>query len=346
MEFEGMPRSFWDNKMRTMQVSGYFLSTLLQELGSIFMGAHYLWHPWGKQRAQELSAIGYRLIDKAEQKRIQGWGWAGNDTGFGNGVGSTLVDHRYKRYYGRGHKEELTPHPEAVPCMIAFAVEFILHTLPLFKHLENKYYQLRNHWVPELEKIIEDMMESPCIGNDPIAIPKLDVAYKSLEHRAFMHECEILALTQASIEESFHRENKTTKHKKTRLTQKQIQALLESIGWGDDMLNVLKHILAEQESPWRGIATLFEEQAKEDKETILCILSSESNIQDIIRTAWYPGMTTKENLHAFPCYSKDTLRKTETLTKGLTRALTCSRFEWMNDLRENQSEQKAIASET
>ena len=237
--------------------------------------------------------------------RENGLAWASNASEFGEDPAYLLSTSVYQRYHSNDTK--IMPCPEAAPYMASAATKILFNILPTFKKLEELSYEEKG-WVRWLSEIIETLMESP-YTNSVLEIS--DNMTRAIGAHAILIECEGLAYTQATIENSFNLKNKSPKRKKkSRLSDAELRKLAFEIGMS---FEAVKEVFETKSSSWWNQATKYKNQAQAQRELFLSSVSAKDQIKEGIRVAWNPGMVT-QNSHP-ECWSEKTLTKSENIIK-------------------------------
>ncbi|GEM_PF-4567639 len=295
---------FWETKMRNRMVSMYSFAPFLEEAGTLLLAAKHTWHPWSLKRLEELTKLAYTLKDRAKTFRQRGLAWASSVSEFGEDPAYLLSTSVYSRYYGNKTK---STYPEATPYLVSAATQLLFLLLPAFEKVEEMSWE-ENGLVKWLHEILETLMESPCIGVFP-SIP--DELLKIISTDAILLECEGLAYTQATLEDSFARNNTDVRRKKkSDLSDAQLRKLAQEI---DVSFDTIKEVFETEYSSWWNQVADYRKQAQAQKELFLFSLPVEPSIKDAIRVVWDSGMTTQDN--SIRCWDTSELTGSERIIK-------------------------------
>lgn len=289
--------------MRNKMILMYSLAPFLEEAGALLLGARHLWHPWSVRRIDELVKISYTLRDQATTLRQRGLAWASNSLEFKGYSTCLLATSVYHRYYDNDTKP---PCPEAAPYMVQAATNLLFTILPVIQKIEELEY--KGNLVRWLAEILETLKESPYIGSTPELSEEM---MRIVGTHAILIECEGLAYMQATIEDSFHRNNKDArKTKQSDLSEDKLRDLASEI---DMPFEVVKEVFETEFSSWWDQAQAYREQAQAQREIFLSFLFAKDRIKQAIRAARDPGRTT-QNGHT-ECWGEKEYRESEMVIK-------------------------------
>lgn len=279
--------NFWETRMKNKMVSLYFFAPFLEEAGTLLLGAQQLWHPWSIKRRNELSKTAHELKDEAKTLRQRGLAWGSNALEPGGATTHLLSTSIYYRYHGRQRNDAAISHPEAAPYMVSTATNLLFALLPEFQKVAKIFYE-EDHWTEWLSEIIEKITEAPYY-NPAHKIP--DATMRIVGTHGILTECEGLAYTQATIEDSFNKHKECPRRKKkSDLSEAELRKLASEIGMP---LETVKETFETEFSSWWNRAEEYSNRARAQRKIFLSTLSSEDRVKEAIRTVWNPGMTTQ-----------------------------------------------------
>lgn len=295
--------NFWETRMKNKMVSLYFFAPFLEEAGTLLLGAQQLWHPWSIKRRNELSKTAYELKNEAKTLRQRGLAWGSNALEPGGDTTHLLSTYVFYRYHGHQRNDATISHPEAAPYMVSTATNLLFALLPEFRKIAEVFHE-ETDWTKWLSEIIEKIMEAPYY-NPAHKIP--DTTIRIAGTHGILIECEGLAYTQATIEDSFNKYKECPRRKKkSDLSEAELRKLASEIGMP---LETVKETLETEFSPWWDRSQEYRNRALAQRKIFLSTLPSEDRVKEAIQAVWDPGMTTQ---HGNPeCWSEAALKKSE-----------------------------------
>ena len=313
-------RNFWQNKSIEKNVMLYALAPLFQEAAGLLCTAAHLWHPWSIKRVEELETLARSLSGEAATLRQRGLGWACQDSRLVANPSYILCGASHHRRYKKSDEQTIEQHPEATPYFVTAAVHVLFLTLEIFGRISEKEFGQR-HWIPKISVMIEQLMESPCIGSKPEISNEMR---RVIALRGIFAECEGLAYTMARIEDQYRFKHKTAKRKRSDLSDEQIGALADDLGVD---FNVLKEMFETEHSSWRKIS----ERYKKDAELLTAnFFSKDFDIPQTTRVAmqssWELGRTEISHLPDY--FNEDEMNSAENVIKAfISMFLTATTYE-------------------
>lgn len=294
---------FWETKMKDKMISMYSFAPFLEEAGTLLLGAKYLWHPWSIKRIDELAQASHTLKDAAKTLRQRGLAWGGNALELGGDTTHLLSTSVYYRYHGHSNDGAKISCPEAAPYMVSTAAKLLFTLLPSFQKVE-KVFSEEEYWIKWLPEIIEKIVEAPYY-NQALEIPNNILRIAGMH--GVLTECEGLAYTQATIEDSFNKNNENRKRKKkSNLSEAELRKLALEIGMP---FKAVKETFKTEFSSWWDQVKKYSNLAQTQRKGFLSSMSAENRIKEAIMAVWDPGMPTQ---YSHPeCLSESNLKKSE-----------------------------------
>ncbi|MBI4118281.1 MAG: hypothetical protein HY455_01980 [Parcubacteria group bacterium] len=303
--------NFWEAQMRDTRIFLYSIAPFLEEAGALLLAGSHLWHTWSLNRKEELLRIAYELKGRAKLLRRSGLSWAANVSAFGESPAAVLASAAAHRSHPR---EKVPVCPEALPQVAGMATEILFTLLGVLEKAARDGRDIEGT-IEWLSHIVETLSEAPYNSRPLTHVP--EGMLRTLAEHAVLLECEGLAYTQATIEDSYNSKDSSRKRKKkSPLSDDKLHELASEFGMP---FEVVKDIFETVASSWWDKATYFRDQAGERWETLISSLPTEDGVKAHIKIAWDIGGTAQDGRPS--CWSIEELQKSEMIIQALISTL-------------------------